>query len=430
MTTTAVGAPDEPFLDPSQLCIGLHVHLDMPWAEHPFPFSSFRIKSMDQIAAIQSLRVARLRYSADKSVAAPLPPPPVDEIPPPSPEPAPELAPELAAGFEAKRRRLERLAAHRAQVAACEKQLLSSARAVKTINQNLFARPDEAKREAVQLTAAMAASLLVDADIAIHLMAEKLGGEDTYHHALNVALLSMMLGKELGLDAQAVHMVGIGALFHDIGKLDLPDRIVRKTDALTRAEASALQQHCPIGVEMARRLALPAGVVAVIGQHHEQADGRGYPKRLTGAQITLAARIVAIANRYDNLCNPTLAAKALTPHEALSVMYGQQRSQFDTAALTTFVRCLGIYPPGTVVVLSNDAIGIVTSINSTRPLKPTVMVYDPTLPRDEAVIVDLELEPDILVSRTLRPQQLPEDVHTYLSPRRRMTYYFDAQRKA
>jgi hypothetical protein len=119
----------------------------------------------------------------------------------------------------------------------------------------------------------------------------------------------------------------------------------------------------------------------------------------------------------------------LTPHEALSVMYGQQRNQFDAAALTTFVRCMGIYPPGTVVVLSNDAIGIVTSVNSTRPLKPTVQVYDRSVPRDEAMVVDLEQESDITIARTLRPQQLPADVHAYLSPRKRMTYYFDAQRK-
>jgi putative nucleotidyltransferase with HDIG domain len=277
MTTADIAAPNERFLDPSQLCIGLHVHLDMPWTEHPFAFSSFRIKSLEQVAAIQSLHVARVRFSPDKSDAAPLPAPALGEAAPPA-----EPVPETVAGFEAKRRRLERLAAHRAQLAACEKQLLSSARVVRSINQNLFARPEEVKREAVQLVAGMAASLLVDVDIAIHLMAEKLGGEETYHHALNVALLAMMLGKELGLDARAVHLIGVGALFHDIGKLDLPERIVRKTDALTRAEASALQQHCAVGVEMARRLALPPEVAGVIAQHHEQVDGLGYPKHLAG----------------------------------------------------------------------------------------------------------------------------------------------------
>lgn len=94
------------------------------------------------------------------------------------------------------------------------------------------------------------------------------------------------------------------------------------------------------------------------------------------------------------------------------------------------MRCLGIYPPGTIVVLSNDSIGIVLSVNSTRPLKPTVMVYDPDVPKDEAIVVDLEEEPDVAISRALKPQQLPQPVFDYLAPRKRTAYYFDSDSSA
>ena len=120
--------------------------------------------------------------------------------------------------------------------------------------------------------------------------------------------------------------------------------------------------------------------------------------------------------------------RALTPHEALSTLFGQRRAQFDNLVLTTFVRSVGIYPPGTVVTLSNGTLGLVVSVNSSRPLKPTVLVYDPAVPKDSAIVVDLEEEPDVAVASTLRPAQLPAAVFDYLSPRKRTTYYFNTDK--
>ncbi len=178
-------------------------------------------------------------------------------------------------------------------------------------------------------------------------------------------------------------------------------------------------------METGRKLGLPNEALTVIAQHHEHADGTGYPKGLKGNDIFLLARVVSIANTYDNLCNPIKSSTGLTPHQALSLMYAQQRGKFDTAPLTTFVRCMGIYPPGTVVVLSNECIGMVVSVNSAVPLKPTVLIYDPAVPRERAILVELESEPDVTISRALKPEQLPKPIYDYLAPRRRLTYYFD-----
>ncbi|MBK6293657.1 MAG: HD domain-containing protein [Rhodoferax sp.] len=272
--------------------------------------------------------------------------------------------------------------------------------------------------------------MLTESDIAINLMKDKPGGEDVYFHSLNVTLLSMMLAKELKAPPEAIRLIGMGAMFHDVGKLDIPDRIVRKTEPLTKPELSLLQQHCAYGVETGRKLSLPNEALTVIAQHHEYSDGTGYPKGLKGSDIFLLARVVAIVNCYDNLCNPVKQSAALTPHQALSLMYAQQRARFDTAALTTFVRCMGIYPPGTVVVLSNESIGMVVSVNSTVPLKPTVLIYDPAVPRERAILVELESEPEVSISRALKPEQLPKPVYDYLAPRRRLTYYFDSESSA
>lgn len=412
---------DDDFISPAQLAIGLHVHLDLPWTQHPFTFSSFKIKTLEQILTLQSLGLERIRFSRSKSDGEPL------ALPAESPPMPPPLVPEDDAAYAAKRARIERLLAQQQRAAACEREFLSSARALKAITQNVFSRPEQAREEGLALIKTMADSMLTDADVAINLMKDKIGGEETYHHALNVTLLAMMLAKELKAPPEAIRVMGMGALFHDIGKLEPPDSLVRKTDALSKPERSLFQQHCAYGIDIAQKLGLSSEASAIIAQHHEQMDGSGYPKGLQGPAISMLARMVGLVNAYDNLCNPNNVAQAMTPHEALSVLYAQQRSRYDATALSTFVRCMGVYPPGTLVVLSNDSMGIVTSINSSRPLKPTVLVYDPSVPKESAVLVELEQEPEVTIARTLKPQQLPQAVYDYLSPRRRQTYYFDAQ---
>ncbi len=409
----------------SQLCIGMYVHLDLSWTEHPFTFSNFKIKSLDQIATIQSLGIDKVRYSPGRSDCAPLAPAPANE----PPEVSPAVRIEADGATQAKRERMRRVDAHRAKLSNCERELVSASRRIKSMNQNLFSQPALTRATAQGLVDEIADSMLVESDVAIHLMADKVAGEEVYHHSLNVTLLSMMLARELKAPPPAIRLMGMGALFHDVGKVELPDRVVLKTEPLTRPEINLLQTHCAKGIEVASRLDLPPEAMVVIAQHHERVDGKGYPRGLSGQQVSLLARIVGLVNAYDNLCNPLDLNKALTPHEALSTMYAQQRSQFDANAMGVFVRCMGVYPPGTVVVLSNGVLGMVVSINSSRPLKPTVMIYDPGVPKEQAIIIDLEDEPEVSVTRTMRPQQLPQAAYDYLSPRKRTTYYFDTEDK-
>ena len=101
-------------------------------------------------------------------------------------------------------------------------------------------------------------------------------------------------------------------------------------------------------------MGLSPGATLVIAQHHEHADGSGFPLRLDSDRMTPAARIVSLVNRYDNLCNPHVPSRALTPHEALSLLFAQGKSQFDTAILGAFIKMMGVYPPGSVVQLTDD----------------------------------------------------------------------------
>jgi putative nucleotidyltransferase with HDIG domain len=219
----------------------------------------------------------------------------------------------------------------------------------------------------------------------------------------------------------------MGALFHDIGLMAIPAGSLDNRAPLSKLERDCRQLHCQVGLDLGKKAGLPPAVLEIIYQHHERADGSGYPRQLKGDAIDALARVVGLVNAYDNLCNPVDVAQALTPHESLSQIFAQQRNQHDPHLLNLFIRMMGVYPPGTVVALSNEAVGLVIAVNPTRPLRPRLLLYDPQIPRHEAIILDLQDEPDINITKSLRPGQLLPEVCRYLAPRRRVSYYFDGE---
>jgi hypothetical protein len=143
--------------------------------------------------------------------------------------------------------------------------------------------------------------------------------------------------------------------------------------------------------------------------------------------MTVAARLVALVNHYDNLCHPAQASQALTPHEALSRMFARGKERYDATLLTSFVRMMGVYPPGSLVQLTDDRFALVDSVNSSRPLKPRVLVYDPEVARDEPLLLDLEAEPALGIRRSLPVTQLPRAAQEVLMPPPRLAWFFEAR---
>ena len=198
-----------------------------------------------------------------------------------------------------------------------------------------------------------------------------------------------------------------------------------KSERLTSSEKQFLALHTAYGVDIAQELKLPEPVIEIIRNHHESVDGTGYPNKLAGPAISKLAKIISVTNTFDNLCNKPLASESLPPYEALSSMFSKQRQRFDHVTLATFIRSMGVYPPGTLVRLSNEMLGLVVSVNSNKPLLPKIFLYDPHVPKNEAMILDLELDPDISIVKTLRASQLSQAELAYLNPRKRVTYYVD-----
>lgn len=407
----------------NQLRVGLYIELDLKWFEHPFAFSHFKIKTEEQINTLRSLGLQTVRYNPGLSDIAPPPLEQAEAEAPDEPTPAPDVSPALAA----KRAMMERLKQHRADAARIEGAFAKTARTIRDIEKHLFTKPEESARQAHELIGQISDSILCAPELAIHVMGDTLGNEELYFHSLNVTMLSIMIAREVQLPAELASVLGLGALFHDIGRKNIPDKILTKVEAYTQSEQHLYELHAQYGYDMAQKLQLPAAVGAIVRDHHELFDGNGYPRRLKGEAIGVLARIVAIANYYDELCNPVSVAQALTPHEALSMMFAKHRARFDPKLLQVFIRCLGVYPPGTIVQLSNNMTGMVATVNTAKPMRPMLVIYDASVPRHEAIMVDMEQEPDLQIVNAIRPGQVPPDVYAYLSPRKRVSYYFDGQ---
>ena len=399
------------------LKIGMFVHLDGGWISHPFPLSNFRISSAEEIQRIRELGVRELRWSRDKSELA-TPEAAAGKVPVQA-----EAATKAVPSPVDLRRAL--LDAQRRAAQRCENQFNEAAQALKLAVSTARGQPEAAGVASLARARALHDKLLGDEQIFVRVLSSQAGEKPTAH-ALNVTVIAMLMGRLFKLPEAELLDLTMGAMLHDIGKLELPHRVHHHDERMTAAEVRAYRDHVRLGSLLAKRMKLSPGVVQVVEQHHEEADGNGFPHRLSMDRMCDAARIVSIVNRYDGLCNPRNLARALTPHEAVSRLFTQGCGKFDSTMLNAFIRMMGVYPVGSVVQLTDDRFAVVTHVNASRPLKPQVLVYDWAVPRDEALLVNLVNEPDLGIRRSLAAAQLPDAARAYLDPAPRLAYFFEA----
>ncbi|MEW6677625.1 MAG: DUF3391 domain-containing protein [Pseudomonadota bacterium] len=405
-----------------QVRVGLYVRLE-DWMDHPFLFNSFKIRTEKQLQVLRSLGIQHVIYIREKSEFPPLPPPKADAPPPPPP---PEPDPEVVAMWQAKQARKEKLAEQRQALGRCEKKFTSGVSTVKSMLRNLFAKPEASVQQAQALVSDMVGSLLEEKDVVLHLMNAKTGDENAYFHALNVTMLALILGREAGFSAEDLRELGLGTLLHDMGKEKVPSQILLKKTPWTSAERNFYQQHVLYGTEMAQQLPnMTPGALEVIAMHHETLDGQGFPGRLTSDRIGRFARIACIVNTFDNYCNRINPAESMTPAEAISFMFKKEKDKYDPVLMQHFIRCMGVYPPGSVVQLNNGLIGLVMNVTPGRLLHPSLLIYDPDVPKEEALWLDMAEDSSLSVVKTLRPAELDRAVYDYLEPRARVSYYAD-----
>ncbi|HHP0483093.1 HD-GYP domain-containing protein [Vibrio campbellii] len=401
---------------------GLHIRLPLKWNDHPFLLNSFKIKDQEQVEMIRHLGVKFVYFNPDQSDASPLP----------ANQPQAEVKQDHALDLEAqklwqeKQKRIEKLSAYRRRVIQCEKEFERSLARMRSVMTKIRNRPADAVGEAKQLIDDIVEKLMCDDNVTLHLMNGKNEFEDIYFHSLNVAVIAMMIGRAKGYSAEQLKALSFAALFHDMGKIKIPTAILRKQVPLSEPESNYLKLHTKYGLDMANQIeGFPESAKTVIVQHHELRDGSGYPEGLKGDEIDELAQVIIVANAFDNLCHTPVAAEQKIPYTALSHLYKNCKHLYKEENLNILIKFMGVFPPGTVVQLSNNMVGLVISVNASHLLFPNVLVYDPAVPRTQAPIIDLASK-DIKIVNAIHPSKLPEKIKEYLNPRSRISYFFDS----
>ena len=248
--------------------------------------------------------------------------------------------------------------------------------------------------------------------------------EDFFMHSLNVCTLSMMLAQSFTDDAEDTQTIGMGALFHDLGLLEQERKSSEAKTYRTTLDPKALRKHPQQGCKIAEKFfGMATSCIHIIAHHHERLDGSGYPAGLLEDEIDFFTKIVMVVDEYDELCNHPDISKSLTPYEALCYLYGKRRGPLWDEAVVALVQMLSVYPPGSLVELSDGTLGVVSSINPQTRMAPWVMLYSEDIPREEAHIIDLSQEASLTISKSLQPKDVPNAVRDYLNPRRVISYF-------
>lgn len=197
----------------------------------------------------------------------------------------------------------------------------------------------------------------------------------TYAHCTNVTIYALAMAVELKMTKGAIKTIGMGAMLHDIGKINIPKDILNKTGMLTSEEFDEIKKHTEFGWEILRNEPSINIISANCAyQHHEKLDGTGYPRGLKGNEISSYARHLAIADVFDALTSNRSYRKAMLPHEAMEILYAGTHTQFDPYYLKAFQKAVATYPVGVTVTLSTRETAVVTEYKFNYPDRPTVRV--------------------------------------------------------
>lgn len=197
----------------------------------------------------------------------------------------------------------------------------------------------------------------------------------TYLHSVAVCALMIALGKQLNYQGD-LHSLGMAGLLHDVGKMAIPEDILNKPGKLTDEEFDIVKEHPLRGWEMLKKNGeVDQVALDVCLHHHEKTNGNGYPDRLSGEKLTLAARMGAICDVYDAITSDRSYKKGWEPADSLKKMAEWQDGHFDENVFKAFVKTIGIYPTGTLVKLKSGRLGVITDQSDKTLLKPKIKIF-------------------------------------------------------
>jgi len=392
----------------NDLYLGMQIWVDLPWYKHPFPTNRFTVTTGKQLKALQGLPASSLYYHPGRSQRQSTRTPPSEPLSPPSS--LQQLVQESdgvndgqSPETEASRRaRLQQASKLYAQTLKTSRELLRQISDGQGSGMEAAATATNMIQNfAMQLTHEGASLGLADI---VHL-----GGLDQPRpvHGLNTSLLALVVGHDLELGARELITLGLAALLHDVGEQRLPSTLRYKTGPRSRPEQALFERHPLFSQEILGQLpGVDRDILTYVVQHHELLDGNGYPQRLQGEQVHPLAQILSVVDAYEELMTPGDHRVGLQPSQALSELYVKRAGPLSLKVITTLVRVLGVYPPGSLVQLSDGSLALVATVNPVHRLRPVVVVHDGNAQAPTTRTIDLEEQPDLSILRIVDRNEL------------------------
>lgn len=197
---------------------------------------------------------------------------------------------------------------------------------------------------------------------------------DTYIHSVNVAILSTLIGLQMGFTVQTLRDLTLGAILHDIGKSAIPFDILNKPGILTSKELEIIKKHPVLGEDILKRANMSPDVLSIIRHHHERWNGNGYPDGQRQRAISINAQIVAVADVFDALVGERPYRDGLPPYHALELIIAGSREEFNEEIVNNFIQCLILYPQGSIVTLNTGEVGTVIGLQQNYPSRPLIKI--------------------------------------------------------
>lgn len=247
--------------------------------------------------------------------------------------------------------------------------------------------------------------------VVTYILAGEIASAPLAKSSVNTAILAAMIAEEMKIPNVKILTITTGALLHDIGMLRIPREILEKKENLTPQELQRIQVHPLYAYKIiVKELLYSEEIGRIALQHHERWDGEGYPRRLSGEAIDIGARIVSVCDAFEAMVSEKPYRNSMIGYQAMKNLLSDNGRRFDPEVLKAFIKTMGIYPIGSLVLINNGALARVIDVHGDAPLRPKLQIlideFGKAYKGNEGEVLDLLTEKRLFIVRAINPKEI------------------------